>query len=112
MAIAKAATAAHELFVTIDAPLSDISGLKEPQITADADITFENVAFSYPSRPNVQILDNLNLSLEAGKVTAIVGPSGSGKSTIVGLVNRWYELAGTTAMEKAAGSSPSSVTEE
>jgi ATP-binding cassette subfamily B (MDR/TAP) protein 1 len=112
MAIAKAATAAHELFVTIDAPLSDISGLKEPQITADADITFENVAFSYPSRPNVQILDNLNLSLDAGKVTAIVGPSGSGKSTIVGLVNRWYELSGTTAIEKAADSSPSSVTEE
>lgn len=112
MAIAKAATAAHELFVTIDAPLSDISGLKEPQITADADITFENVAFSYPSRPNVQILDNLNLSLEAGKVTAIVGPSGSGKSTIVGLVNRWYELSGTTAIEKADDSSPSSVTEE
>jgi len=112
MAIAKAATAAHELFVTIDAPLSDISGLKEPQITADADITFENVAFSYPSRPNVQILDNLNLSLEAGKVTAIVGPSGSGKSTIVGLVNRWYELSGTTAIEKAASSPPSSVIEE
>ena len=86
MAIAKAATAAHELFVTIDAPLSDISGLKEPQITADADITFENVAFSYPSRPNVQILDNLNLSLEAGKVTAIVGPSGSGKSTLLNLI--------------------------
>jgi ATP-binding cassette subfamily B (MDR/TAP) protein 1 len=112
MAIAKAATAAHELFVTIDTPLSNISGLKDPQINADADITFENVAFSYPSRPNVQILDNLQLSLEAGKVTAIVGPSGSGKSTIVGLVNRWYELSGTIAIEQAAESSPVSVTEE
>jgi ABC-type multidrug transport system fused ATPase/permease subunit len=100
MAITKAATAAHELFTTIDAPLPDTSGKKEPEITADADITFETVAFSYPSRPNVQILDSLDLKLVAGKVTAIVGPSGSGKSTIVGLVQRWYELAGTTAVEK------------
>ncbi|KAF1850722.1 P-loop containing nucleoside triphosphate hydrolase protein [Cucurbitaria berberidis CBS 394.84] len=96
-AIVKAATAATELFVTIDAPTPDTSGLKEPDITADADITFQNVAFSYPSRPNVQILEGLDLKLEAGKVTAIVGPSGSGKSTIVGLVQRWYDLLGTTA---------------
>ena len=112
MAITKAATAAHELFVTIDAPLPDMSGKKEPEITADADITFENVAFSYPSRPNVRILDNLDLKLSAGKVTAIVGPSGSGKSTIVGLVQRWYELAGTTAVEKIDKPSSSPVAEE
>lgn len=99
MAIAKAATAAHELFITIDAPLPDISGLKEPEITADADISFDKVTFSYPSRPNVQILDHLNVKIPVGKVTAIVGPSGSGKSTIVGLVQRWYELSGTTAIE-------------
>lgn len=112
MAIAKAATAAHELFVTIDQPIPDTTGKKEPEINADADITFENVAFSYPSRPNVQILDNLDLTLKAGKVTAIVGPSGSGKSTIVGLVQRWYELAGTTAVEKADDPTPLSVEDE
>ncbi|KAH6629396.1 lipid A export ATP-binding/permease protein-like protein msbA [Boeremia exigua] len=100
MAIVQAATAAHELFITIDSPILDTSGVKEPEITADVDITFANVAFSYPSRPNVQVLDRLDLTLKAGKVTAIVGPSGSGKSTIVGLVQRWYELAGTTAFEK------------
>lgn len=97
IAIAKAATAATELFTTIDAPLPTITGLKDPEINATVDITFDNVAFSYPSRPNVQILDNVNLRFEAGKVTAIVGPSGSGKSTVVGLVQRWYELVGTTA---------------
>lgn len=106
MAIAKAATAAHELFITIDAPIPDISGLMEPEITADADITFNNVAFSYPSRPNVQILDGLDLKLPAGKVTAIVGPSGSGKSTIVGLVQRWYELAGLKAIAKVETATP------
>ncbi|CAA9957692.1 Lipid A export ATP-binding/permease protein msbA [Pyrenophora teres f. maculata] len=77
IAIAKAATAATVLFVTIDAPVPNTAGLKEPDITADADITFDNVCFSYPSRPDVQILKGLDLAFEAGKVTAIVGPSGS-----------------------------------
>ncbi|KAL6160513.1 ABC-type transporter tr06 [Exserohilum turcicum] len=97
VAIAKAATAAADLFSTIDAPVPDVSGLKEPDVTADANITFQNVCFSYPSRPNVQILQGLDVEFEVGKVTAIVGPSGSGKSTIVGLVQRWYDLLGTTA---------------
>lgn len=102
IAIAKASSAAAELFATIDAPAPDTAGSKEPEITADAEITFENVAFSYPSRPNVQILQGLDLRLEAGKTTAIVGPSGSGKSTIVGLVQRWYDLLGTTAIRTTA----------
>ena len=79
IAIAKASSAATELFITIDAPVPNTAGLKEPDITADADITFHNVEFSYPSRPDVQILKGLGLVFEAGKVTAIVGPSGSGK---------------------------------
>jgi len=97
IAIAKAATAATELFVTIDAELPDTSGLQEPDVSSKNKIRFENVAFSYPSRPSVQILDGLDLEFEAGKVTAIVGPSGSGKSTVVALVQRWYDLLGTTA---------------
>jgi ATP-binding cassette subfamily B (MDR/TAP) protein 1 len=100
VAIAKAAAAATELFTTIDAPIVDTSGLKEPEISAETDISFKNVAFSYPSRPDVPILAGLDLHFEAGKVTAIVGPSGSGKSTVVGLVQRWYELLGTTAVAK------------
>ena len=97
IAVAKAATAATELFVTIDAPVPDLSGLKDPDVSADSNIRFENVAFSYPSRPNVQILDGMDLEFVAGKVTAIVGPSGSGKSTVVALLQRWYDLLGTTA---------------
>jgi ATP-binding cassette subfamily B (MDR/TAP) protein 1 len=99
IAITKAATAASEIFATIDSPIPDISGLKEPDVSAEQAISFANVAFSYPSRPNVQILDGLNATFEAGKVTAIVGPSGSGKSTIVGIIQRWYDLSGTIAKE-------------
>ncbi|KAF2713122.1 P-loop containing nucleoside triphosphate hydrolase protein [Pleomassaria siparia CBS 279.74] len=97
IAVAKAASAATELFITIDAEVPDTSGLKDPDVSADASIRFENVAFSYPSRPHVQILDGIDLDFEAGKVTAIVGPSGSGKSTVVALFQRWYDLLGTVA---------------
>jgi ATP-binding cassette subfamily B (MDR/TAP) protein 1 len=115
MAIVKAGTAATKLFDMIDAPVPVASGLKEPDVTTNADITFENVAFSYPSRPNVQILDGFSLTLDTGKVTAIVGPSGSGKSTMVGLIQRWYDLLGTTATspnDKAGDAKPAEVSSE
>jgi ATP-binding cassette subfamily B (MDR/TAP) protein 1 len=99
VAIVKAATAATELFVTIDAEVPHTSGFKDPDVSANLDISFHNVAFSYPSRPNVPILKGFSARFEAGKVTAIVGPSGSGKSTIVSLIQRWYDLLGTTAVE-------------
>lgn len=56
------------------------------------DIAFADVYFSYPSRPDVEILSGLNLTLECGTVTALVGPSGAGKSTIVQLLARFYEV--------------------
>lgn len=54
-------------------------------ITAD-------VHFSYPLRPDVEVLKGLNLTLKSGTVTALVGSSGAGKSTIVQLLARFYEV--------------------
>ncbi|PGH27600.1 hypothetical protein AJ80_00613 [Polytolypa hystricis UAMH7299] len=92
MAISKAISESTVFFDMIDAPRLKTSGLKEPDVSPSEDITFENVTFSYPSRPNVKILDNLTLRIPAGKLTAIVGPSGCGKSTLVGLLERWYQI--------------------
>ncbi|KAI1846849.1 hypothetical protein JX266_007070 [Neoarthrinium moseri] len=92
IAVSKAVVAACEFFVVIDAPKPKRGELKDPDVSATNDIIFEGVDFAYPSRPHVKILDKLNLKIEAGKLTAIVGPSGSGKSTIVGLIERWYSL--------------------
>ncbi|GAV61824.1 ABC_tran domain-containing protein/ABC_membrane domain-containing protein [Cephalotus follicularis] len=55
------------------------------------DVCLEDVHFSYPLRPDVKILNGLNLTLRCGTVTALVGSSGAGKSTIVQLLGRFYE---------------------
>lgn len=92
LAISKAMVAACEFLTVIDAPRPKTGELKEPEVSANQNIEFKGVTFAYPSRPHVKVLDDLDLTIEAGKVTAIVGPSGSGKSTIVGLIERWYTL--------------------
>ncbi|KAF2665836.1 P-loop containing nucleoside triphosphate hydrolase protein [Microthyrium microscopicum] len=90
--IAKASVAAGQFLAVIDAPRPANGTLQNPDITAADDIVFSDVHFAYPGRPHIKILDGLNLRVETGKVTAIVGPSGSGKSTIIGLIERWYTL--------------------
>ncbi|KAI0416611.1 multidrug resistance protein [Xylaria grammica] len=101
IAIGKAVVAACEFFVVIDAPRPEPGELRGPDVSASKDIVFKDVDFAYPSRPHVKVLDQLNLTIEAGKLTAIVGPSGSGKSTIVGLVERWYTLRDQHIIAKA-----------
>ncbi|KAF8466630.1 P-loop containing nucleoside triphosphate hydrolase protein [Kalaharituber pfeilii] len=54
-------------------------------------ITFDNVSFSYPTRPAVPIFDGLTFSVPPGTNVAIVGPSGGGKSTISSLLLRFYD---------------------
>ena len=54
-------------------------------------ISFVNVDFAYPTRPNAVIFKDFSIEIEEGKSTAIVGPSGSGKSTIISLIERFYD---------------------
>ncbi|KAJ7957664.1 ABC transporter B family protein [Quillaja saponaria] len=55
------------------------------------EITFKDIEFSYPSRPDTPILQGLNLKVKAGKTVGLVGGSGSGKSTIISLLERFYD---------------------
>lgn len=60
-------------------------------LPADSDIIFKNVSFTYPGVGNEAVLTNINLTIPAGKVTALVGMSGSGKTTLIKLLLRFYE---------------------
>lgn len=106
IAASKAIVAAATFFAVIDTPKPDRGHLKDPDVSADGDIVFEGVTFAYPGRPSTKVLDDLNMTVQRGKVTAIVGPSGSGKSTIVGLVEKWYSLRDQAVIQRAVGKDP------
>jgi ABC-type multidrug transport system fused ATPase/permease subunit len=54
-------------------------------------VKFVDVSFSYPSRQDIQVLRNINLTVNKGELVALVGPSGAGKSTIASLLLKFYE---------------------
>jgi ATP-binding cassette subfamily B protein len=54
-------------------------------------IHFDNVCFSYPSRPDALAIDGFTLDVASGETLAIVGPSGAGKSTLFQLLLRFYD---------------------
>ena len=54
-------------------------------------LSFKNIDFYYPSRPDQAIMKGFSCDFELGKTTALVGPSGSGKSTVIQLVERFYD---------------------
>ncbi|XP_066441351.1 ATP-dependent translocase ABCB1 [Eleutherodactylus coqui] len=92
-AFSNARGAAYAVFNIIDSkPKIDsfsTAGFKPDKIKGD--IQFRNVKFSYPSRPDIQVLKGLNLMVPNGKTVALVGSSGCGKSTTVQLLQRFYD---------------------
>ncbi|XP_061579536.1 bile salt export pump [Cololabis saira] len=92
-AFATGRAAAKTIFETIDRE-PEIDCFSEEGYKLDkvkGDIEFRNVTFYYPSRPEVKILDDLSVKIEAGETTAFVGPSGSGKSSSIQLIQRFYD---------------------
>jgi ATP-binding cassette subfamily B (MDR/TAP) protein 1 len=101
-AITHAQGAAAKLYETIDRipeiDSASTEGLKPVKV--EGEIVLEDVKFSYPSRPTVEVVKGLNITFRAGKTAALVGASGSGKSTIVSLVERFYDpTSGTVKMD-------------
>ncbi len=62
------------------------------------EVNFQNVAFSYPSRKEIQVLKNVSFKANFGQKIAIVGPSGTGKSTIASLLLRFYDIESGTIL--------------
>ena len=60
-------------------------------VPARGEISFENLTFSYPTRPDASALHGLSLHVKPGETVAIVGPSGAGKSTVFQLLLRFYD---------------------
>ena len=84
--------AGAKIFNTIDraSPIDPTSQEGEKLDQVEGTIEFRDIKHIYPSRPEVPVMQDINLFVPAGKTTALVGPSGSGKSTVIGLLERFY----------------------
>ena len=90
-----AVSAAGKIFTVIDRPPT--SSKESTDMVLDdfqGALEFRNLRHIYPSRPDVLVLEDFNLKIAPGKVTAIVGASGSGKSSIIALLERFYDPVG------------------
>ncbi|XP_048749989.2 ATP-dependent translocase ABCB1-like isoform X1 [Ostrea edulis] len=85
--------AAAVVFETIDnVPTIDGTSDKgQVPVSLSGDIDFVGVEFTYPTREEVKVLKNFNLSIGCGQTVALVGASGCGKSTVVNLIQRMYD---------------------
>ncbi|KAJ1370623.1 hypothetical protein KIN20_032392 [Parelaphostrongylus tenuis] len=80
--------AAQSLYSLIDSCKKPEAG-ETPELQGS--LSVEHVDFSYPSRPDVKVANDLNLVARNGQAIALVGSSGCGKSTVIQLLERFYE---------------------
>jgi len=92
--IAKGQAALDSVFETLDRPsaIDPFSRLGEKPSQVVGEVRFNQTTFAYPSRKDIVVMKNLELTIAAGSTVAFVGTSGSGKSTAVMLMERFYDV--------------------
>jgi ABC transporter fused permease/ATP-binding protein len=92
--IQKAVGATERVFELLEETPEKINSVASEAQKMKGNVTFKNVAFSYPSRKEIKVLKDVSFTASFGQKIAIVGPSGVGKSTIASLLLRFYDIEG------------------
>jgi len=95
----RAVGASERVFQLLDRKPEVSSGTERlPEVRGLLELS--RLHFAYPSRPEVKVLDGIDLTLRPGEVVALVGPSGGGKSTVASLLSRFYDpLSGSVQLD-------------
>ncbi|OUD38037.1 ABC transporter ATP-binding protein, partial [Flavobacterium psychrophilum] len=95
----KAIGSTERIFELLEETPEKISGIQSSiKEKIKGEVTFQNVAFTYPSRKEIQVLKDVSFKASFGQKIAIVGPSGAGKSTISSLLLRFYDIESGTIL--------------
>ncbi|XP_063421437.1 ATP-dependent translocase ABCB1-like isoform X2 [Mytilus trossulus] len=102
---AKAQASSEVIFPLLDStPVIDAeseNGEKLNESTYTSKVTFTDCKFRYPTRPDIEVLQGLTLTVDPGQTLALVGTSGCGKSTTVALIERFYDVeAGSVQLDR------------
>jgi ABC-type multidrug transport system fused ATPase/permease subunit len=82
-----------EIFEEHQEGIHDIDVI-EKQDVLTGQVSFREVSFAYPSRPDLKVLDKISFRIEENHLIALVGPSGAGKSTLTSLLMRLHDPTG------------------
>lgn len=74
----------------------EVSTADYQKVNVQGNILFDQVRFTYPTRPEVEVLKNINLKIKSGEKVALAGHSGAGKSTIIQILLKFYPVQNGT----------------